>query len=259
MKKLKHAKRLLSLMLAITMVVTALPSTSITSLASPVSETLETQPEPTTSGNGEDQTQDNDKKSDSTVSDESTPTAPEGENKTPAGDESNKDESNTVDDQGQGSNDVKNPDTEETDSDSADPADEKKPDGRVEKWLEYKEELIESPNPLWNANLNSRALDRSFGVTNNFSAEYNPLTSLKIRGRFGITKTINESDDFLSPEDTSFDDTEELKKGSLAYQNGKNLQYEGELKWNENGDYSGVFICSGILIPICRYVDLLAD
>ena len=37
----------------------------------------------------------------------------------------------------------------------------RKPDGRVEKWLEYKEELIESPNPLWNANLNSRALDRS--------------------------------------------------------------------------------------------------
>ena len=60
----------------------------------------------------------------------------------------------------------------------ANPYYEKKPDGRVEKWLEYKEELIESPNPLWNANLNSRALDRSFGVTNNFSAEYNPLTSL---------------------------------------------------------------------------------
>ena len=134
-------------------------------------------------------------------------------------------------------------------------------DGGVDKYLYVPENDDEAPvpNPLWNANLNSRALDRSFGVTNNFSAEYNPLTSLKIRGRFGITKTINESDDFLSPEDTSFDDTEELKKGSLAYQNGKNLQYEGELKWNENGDYSGVFICSGILIPICRYVDLLAD
>lgn len=111
----------------------------------------------------------------------------------------------------------------------ANPYYEKKPDGKVEKWLEYKKDLIESPNPLWNASLNSRALDRSFGVTNNFSAEYNPLTSLKIRGRFGITKTINESDDFLSPEDTSFDDTEELKKGSLSYQNGKSLQYEGEL------------------------------
>ena len=73
----------------------------------------------------------------------------------------------------------------------ANPYYEKKPDGRVEKWLEYKEELIESPNPLWNANLNSRALDRSFGVTNNFSAEYNPLTSLKIRGRFGMGKTCN--------------------------------------------------------------------
>lgn len=110
----------------------------------------------------------------------------------------------------------------------ANPYYEKRANGKVEKWLEYQEDLIESPNPLWNASLNSRAVDRSFGVTNNFSAEYNPLTSLKIRGRFGITKTINESDDFLSPDDTSFDDTEELKKGSLTYQNGKSLQYEGE-------------------------------
>ena len=47
------------------------------------------------------------------------------------------------------------------------------------------------------------------------------MTSLKIRGRFGITKTINESDDFLSPEDTSFDDTEELKKDLWLIRMGK--------------------------------------
>ena len=110
----------------------------------------------------------------------------------------------------------------------ANPYYEKRPEGKVEKWLEYQKGLIESPNPLWNANQNSRALDRSFGVTNNFSAEYNPITSLKLRGRFGVSKTITEADDFLSPNDTSFDDTEELKKGSLSYKNGKTFQYEGE-------------------------------
>lgn len=110
----------------------------------------------------------------------------------------------------------------------ANPYYEKRQDGKVEKWLEYQKDLIESPNPLWNANLNSRSKDRSFGVTNNFSAEYNPISTLKLRGRFGVTKTNNESDDFLSPQDTQFDDTEELKKGNLTYNNGKNLQYEGE-------------------------------
>ena len=110
----------------------------------------------------------------------------------------------------------------------ANPYYEKRPNGKIEKWLEYKKDLVESPNPLWNASLNSRSLDRSFGVTNNFSAEYNPLTTLKLRGRFGVTKSTNESDDFYSPQDTRFDDTEELKRGSLNYNNGKSWQYEGE-------------------------------
>lgn len=111
---------------------------------------------------------------------------------------------------------------------AANPYYEKKVDGQVEKWLEYEEDYIEAPNPLWNASLNSRALDRSLGITENFAVEYNPFQSLKLRGRIGITRTTSETDDFISPEDTRFEDTEELKKGSLAYTNTKTFSYDGE-------------------------------
>ncbi len=111
---------------------------------------------------------------------------------------------------------------------AANPYYEKRVDGQVEKWLEYVEDYIEAPNPLWNASLNSRSLKRSFGVTDNFSVEYNPLEALKLRGRIGVTRNTDESDSFISPEDTRYEDTEELKKGSLNYGNTKRFNYDGE-------------------------------
>lgn len=62
------------------------------------------------------------------------------------------------------------------------------------------------------ASLNSRKLGRMFGVTNNFSAEYNPLTFLKLRARFGVTKTFTETDHFTSPDDTEFEKRVNWKK-----------------------------------------------
>lgn len=100
--------------------------------------------------------------------------------------------------------------------------------GEVEKWLEYNE-TTKVQNPLWNASLNSRKLGRMFGVTNNFSAEYNPLTFLKLRARFGVTKTFTETDHFTSPDDTEFDEKSKLEKGSLTYNNNKGLTYEAEV------------------------------
>lgn len=101
-------------------------------------------------------------------------------------------------------------------------------DGSVGQWLEYGD-YAKVENPLWNASLNSRKLGRMFGITNNFSAEYNPLTFLKLRARFGVTKTATETDRFTSPEDTQFDEKQKLEKGSLSYANNKGLNYEGEL------------------------------
>lgn len=101
-------------------------------------------------------------------------------------------------------------------------------EGKVEKWLEYIKDVEEVPNPLYNASLNSHKWGKSFGVTNNFSAEYNPLASLKLRARFGVTKSFTESDQFTSPQNTQFNNTDVLKKGSAYYSLNKLLQYEGE-------------------------------
>lgn len=100
-------------------------------------------------------------------------------------------------------------------------------EGEVEKWLEYND-FTKAQNPLWNASLNSRKQGRMFGVTNNFSAEYNPVTFLKLRARFGVTKSITETDNFTSPEDTQFDQKSSLEKGSVTYGNNKGLNYEAE-------------------------------
>ena len=104
---------------------------------------------------------------------------------------------------------------------AANPYYEKREDGQVQKWLEYVQGFIEAPNPLWNASLNSRALKRSIGITDNFAVEYNPLRALKLRGRIGLTRTTDEADTFTSPEDSRYEKTEELKKGALAYSNTK--------------------------------------
>ncbi|MEG2278040.1 MAG: SusC/RagA family TonB-linked outer membrane protein [Odoribacter sp.] len=102
-------------------------------------------------------------------------------------------------------------------------------DGGIDKWLEYVKNVEEIANPLYNASLNSRSLGRSFGITNNFSAEYNPLSELKIRARFGLTKNIDESDLFTAPGHTKYIHTDRLKRGELSYNNSKSLQYEGEV------------------------------
>ena len=102
------------------------------------------------------------------------------------------------------------------------------PQGTVEKWLD-ESDFGKVQNPLWDASLNSRNLGRMFGVTNNFSAEYNPLSMLKLRARFGVTKTINETDRFVSPKNSSFGNiSDPARKGTLNYGNTKNLQYEGD-------------------------------
>src|SRR5690606_36896746 len=95
------------------------------------------------------------------------------------------------------------------------------------KWLENRtDEQVE--NPLWNAGLNSRNLSKGNSINNNLAAEYSLLQSLRLRARFGITKSVDEGDSFTSPENTSYDRIDPLLKGSLTYRNNSSLQYEGE-------------------------------
>lgn len=108
----------------------------------------------------------------------------------------------------------------------------KNEDGSMDKWLEKtdKPKKIRAANPLWNASLNSRDKGKSLTFQNYFVAEYTPVTTFKVRARFGITYTKDDAEKFYSREDTRYDDIkDETKKGEYTAKTTDQTQYEGEL------------------------------
>ncbi len=108
-------------------------------------------------------------------------------------------------------------------------------DGMVEKWLEYNDNEHSSTdasvivgNPLWNDSLNSYDKGNNFGVRNNFNMEYRPFSFLWVRARFGINKSTSDTEVFTSPEDTKFDQTELLRKGSYEDSRSDDFSYDGD-------------------------------
>ena len=100
--------------------------------------------------------------------------------------------------------------------------------GEVEKWLEYND-YVNAPNPLYNAAQNSYNSSGAFTVSNRFIAEYTPVTELKIRARFGLTHTNNNSEVFSSPMDSRFTNVAFMKRGTYNNMKSENNKYEGEL------------------------------
>lgn len=111
--------------------------------------------------------------------------------------------------------------------------------GGVDKWLEtpynpgvnigYTSSSLYVANPLWNDALNSYEKGNSFGVRNYFNLEYRPYDFLRIQGRIGISKSTSDRESFRSPEDTSFDGVDILKKGSYADSRSESFSYEGDM------------------------------
>lgn len=109
-------------------------------------------------------------------------------------------------------------------------------DGTIGKWLEYKENSMSTTdasvivgNPMYNDQLNSYDRGESFGVRNNFSMEYRPWNFFWIRARLGLTKETNESENFVSPENTAYDQVDVLKKGSYSNQRSDGFSYDGDI------------------------------
>lgn len=109
-------------------------------------------------------------------------------------------------------------------------------DGTIGKWLEYKENSMSTTdasvivgNPMYNDQLNSYDRGESFGVRNNFSMEYRPWNFFWIRARLGLTKETNESENFVSPENTAYDQVDVLKKGSYSNQRSDGFSYDGDV------------------------------
>ena len=84
-------------------------------------------------------------------------------------------------------------------------------------------------NPLWNASLNSRNEGKDLTLSNYFIAEYFPKHEWRFRARFGITYGNDDTEVFISPDDTRYDDVEIIRKGSYTATNTRLNQYEGEV------------------------------
>ena len=74
-------------------------------------------------------------------------------------------------------------------------------------------DYTKAANPLWNASQNSRDEGKQLALSNYFVAEYTPLEALKVRARFGISYGNDDTEKFISRNDTRFDTYEILKKG----------------------------------------------
>ena len=101
-------------------------------------------------------------------------------------------------------------------------------EGNIGKWLENND-YTKAANRLWNASQNSRDEGKQLALSNYFVAEYTPLEALKVRARFGISYGNDDTEKFISRNDTRFDTYEILKKGTFNTTNTRSNQYEGEL------------------------------
>lgn len=106
--------------------------------------------------------------------------------------------------------------------------------GKVNKYLYYfpgddmnYAEMI--ANPLWNASLNNYDQSAQFGFTNNFIIEWFATDDLRVRGKFGLTKSNGTDEQRLSPQHSQFDDVEDTRKGSYQHTTSKKLTYEGDV------------------------------
>ncbi|MCX4368580.1 MAG: SusC/RagA family TonB-linked outer membrane protein [Duncaniella sp.] len=107
-------------------------------------------------------------------------------------------------------------------------------DGSVEMWLEspdmdgFPSVSPSVGNPLWNASLNSYDRGNSLTVRNNFNLEWRPIDELMVRARVSVGKGVAETEKFISPQDTRFNGTELLKKGSYNDNRTDDFSYDGD-------------------------------
>ena len=105
-------------------------------------------------------------------------------------------------------------------------------DGEIEKILDTYSELggdVNVYNPLWDFNQNSFKVNDALSFTNNFQVEWKIIEELRLRGKFGIVTGRSQNESFISPNSSSFTDTDPLKRGSYNRTDGINTSYDGSI------------------------------
>ena len=84
-------------------------------------------------------------------------------------------------------------------------------------------------NPLWDFNQNSFNKSNAHSVTENIQLEWRILPQLRLRGNFQYSLNKNLSERFVSPNETSEYEKEDLKKGSYNNNSTHASSYNGRL------------------------------
>mgnify|MGYP004517035739 FL=1 len=97
-------------------------------------------------------------------------------------------------------------------------------------------------NPMVNASLNTKTSTSYTDITNNFYAEWDAFEGMKVKGRFGLVSSKNDSEVFLPRDHTSFrdispDSEDYFNRGKYTKGNGTRLDYNVDLSAN----YSKLF------------------
>ena len=93
-------------------------------------------------------------------------------------------------------------------------------------------------NPLYNANLIYKNSLDGLTITNNTMANWDLFTFLRLSGNFQYSKQMSQSDYFISPLNTQFDNVETSRKGSYNYNKNGSEGYSGNLTLTYNNIFA---------------------
>lgn len=95
-------------------------------------------------------------------------------------------------------------------------------------------------NPLYDASLDLVDKKVYTTITNNFDVEWRPWKGVTLRSRIGLSKQVDEYDNFKPADHTKYKDYSDaqiFRKGEYVYSSGKSFKYD----WNVTLNYSRTF------------------
>lgn len=117
-----------------------------------------------------------------------------------------------------------------------------------------KQEFAEYQNPLYNATLPYKDESAIHTISDNLSIDYWILPELRFKGSVALTKTLNSSDKFISPDHTDYKygNLEPSEKGKYTKGSGKGFSYNINATLNYNLQKNRHLLFSGIGLNLVR-------
>ncbi|MDL2319605.1 SusC/RagA family TonB-linked outer membrane protein [Alistipes sp. OttesenSCG-928-B03] len=123
--------------------------------------------------------------------------------------------------------------------------------GNVNKYLQLAEEGINgdvnTPNPLYNAQLASKDKGSEFSLSNNLGVVWEIAEGLRAEGILSLTKEVDKKDKYKNPDHTDYDNTIRTEKGEYTSGFDSRWKYDGSIKltYSKTFDYSHNFSVTG--------------